>query len=357
VKTTEHILAVLMIAAAFVAGPQIASAGKPSRPPPPPPPAEPPARAWHGFAGNGSPAADASRLYLFGGAGSDFQILSDLWYYRVSDATWTLVPTDRIKPGGRQHMGFSCGAGLCVAANGSNGVSALKETWVFTEEGETWSKVDCRRYLCPSARQMPAIGYDSARVYHVLFGGLANGRVNLGDTYTFSNTTGRWTRQNPPASPPPRRSAATAFVSGPVNRVVLFGGQIEGAEALCDMWSWTGTTWEEVEQINWYEGPCLHSHSMAWDGDGLVVTGGYVDVGDTPNDGLWRFSFSEDGTAGFWTYDADWYPPLDCGGAGIVHPGARMAHDLPSGKKVFFGGEENVEPFALLRYGDTTVCY
>lgn len=346
-----------MIALVAFAGSPPVGAGKPNRPPPPPPPTEPPARAWHGFAGNGSPAPDASRLYLFGGAGPDYQILSDLWYYRVSDAKWTLVTADRVKPGGRQHMGFSCGAGLCVAANGNNGPSSLKETWVFTEQGETWSEVDCRRYLCPSARQMVAIGYDSARVYHVLFGGLSNGGVNLGDTYTFSNTTARWTRQSPAASPSPRRSAALAFVAGPVNRVVLFGGQINFVEALCDMWSWTGTSWEEVEQINGNEGPCLHSHSMAWDGDQLIVTAGYVDTSDTANDSVWTFTFTPDGKAGIWSFYQDWsFFFNQCTGAALIHPGARMAYDQPSGKMVFFGGEENVGPFRLVRYGDTTAC-
>lgn len=352
-NTANRFLAASIIAAAFFAGTPLASAARPDRPPPPPPPTEPPARAWHGFAGNGSAAPDASRLYLFGGSGSDWLALSDLWYYRVADARWTLAPTGRVKPGPRQHMGFSCGAGRCVAANGAY-FSTVKETWIYTEASGTWAQADCKRYTCPSARQMPTMAYDGARVYHLLFGGLSNA-TNLGDTYTFSNTTSRWTLQSPPDSPSARRSAAAAFVGEPVNRVVLLGGQIQRAAVLCDMWSWTGSTWEEVEQINWNDGPCLHSHSMAWDGAQLVVTGGYVDYSDTPNDAVWTFSFTEDGTAGAWSYKSDLYPNTKCTGAGVIHPGARMAYDRPSGKKVFFGGEENIKGGAV-RYDDLTVC-
>lgn len=357
-KTPGWILTTSFILIAAITGSPLAGAGKPNRPPPPPPPTEPPARAWHGFTGNGSTAPEVSRLYLFGGAGSDYQPLSDLWRYRVTDAQWTLAPVGRIKPGGRQHMGFSCGAGLCVAANGSNGVSVLKETWVFTEESDIWSQLNCKYYLCPSARQMLTMAYDSARNYHLLFGGVLNWTY-LDDTYTFSNSTQLWTRQNPRTSPSARRSAAAAFVAGPLNRVVLLGGQNNyGRDVLCDMWSWTGTTWEEVDQIN---GPCLHSHSMAWDGGRLVVTGGYVDTSDTANDSVWTFTFAPDGKAGTWSYYPHWSVYFNpCTGAPAIHPGAFMAYDRPSGKMVFFGGEENISgagefPY-VVRYGDTTVC-
>jgi len=332
----------------------LVNAAKPSRPPPPPAPSEPLARAWHGFTDNGSAAPDASLLYLFGGAGSNYQVLSDLWVYSVLAAKWSLAPTGKTKPGGRQHMGFSCGAGLCVVANGSNGFSNLQETWVYSEAGGTWSKMDCRRNPCPSARLLTTMAYDSERFYHVLFGGL-DGRTMFDDTYTFSNTTRRWTRQDPPESPVARRSAAAAFAAGPVNRVVLLGGQIEGVAPLCDMWSWTGAAWEEVEQLNWSIGPCLHSHSMAWNGTRLVVAGGYIDVNDTPNESVWTFAFTPDGAAGEWTHYADWQAYFTCAGAGVIHPGARMAYDGASGKTVFFGGEENVKE-RLVRYGDTSVC-
>jgi hypothetical protein len=206
---------------------------------------------------------------------------------------------------------------------------------------------------------MPTMAYDSARGYHLLFGGVS-GSSNLGDTYTFSNATQRWTLRNPSASPSGRRSAAAVFVAGPVNRVVLLGGQIEYAGVLCDLWSWTGTKWEEVAQINAYDGPCLHSHSMAWDGARLVVTGGYVDYNDTPNEGVWTFEFTPDGKAGTWMYEPDWYFYFQCTGAGVLRPGSLMAYDRPSGAMAFFGGGENVvvaDELAAVAYDDLSVCY
>ena len=327
-------------------------------PPPPPPLTEPSARYWHNFTGNGSTASATSRLYLFGG--TDQAIVPDsFWYFNVAMANWTLAPTGSTQPSARQHAGFSCGGGLCVAANGGS-FAALKDTWVYAEASATWSELNCKRFLCPSARWMPTMAYDSARGYHLLFGGRPpSGSVGdvLSDTYTFSNATGRWTQQKPSAAPSGRRSAAATFVAGPVNRVVLFGGQIEFVDVLCDMWSWTGSTWQEILQTNPNEGPCLHSHSLAWDGARLIVTGGYVDYNDTPNDSVWTFAFTPDGKAGTWTYYPDWSLYFNqCAGSGVIRPGAFMAYDRPSGALVYFGGVQNVVGQGAVAYQDLNVC-
>lgn len=333
--------------------------GPPTKPPTEPPPTEPAARAWHSFTGNGSAAPDASRLYLFGGAGSDWMALGDLWSFTVPEAKWTIHAWGAsTQPGNRQHAGFSCGGGSCVLANGSNGISTVKETWVFSEASGTWAPVNCgRRYTCPPASQMVTMAYDSARFYHLLFGGLS-GSTALNDTYTFSTATGSWTQRKPSASPSPRNRSAATFVAGPVNRVVLLGGQNgSGSHTLCDMWSWSGSNWQQIEQTNQSEGPCLHSHSLAWDGARLVVTGGYIDTSDTPNDGVWTFTFTTNGLAGTWT----WYPDrfaffTECAGSPAIRPGAFMAYDRPTGAMVFFGGEENVAGIGTVRYNDLTAC-
>ena len=322
------------------------------KPLPPPPSDEPAARAWHAFSGNGSTVADASRLYLFAGAGSDVMPVSgDLWYYRVDLAGWILAPTGTTRPGPRQHVGFSCGAGQCVTSNGYY-LGGLKETWVYNEGTSSWSQVNCKRNLCPSARGMPTMAYDFARSYHLLFGGLA-GTISLDDTYTFKG--GRWTARNPLHKPEARHWAATVFAKAPVNKVVLFGGLDGGSGVHCDMYAWTDTDWQLVNMTN--EGPCLYGHSMAWDevGKRLIATGGYIaDRTDTPNPYVWYFTFTGDGSSGTWSKE-----PTGSGLALCVadaKPGARMAYDVPSKAKVFFGGEDNIN-HEIVRYDTTLVCY
>jgi hypothetical protein len=328
--------------------------GKPPPPPPPPSSSEPAARAWHAFSGNGSTVADASRLYLFAGSGSDWQpVPGDLWYYRVDSADWILAPTGTTQPGRRQHVGFSCGAGQCVSSNGNNGVGLLKETWIYTEGASSWSQINCKRNLCPSARLMPTMAYDPARSYHLLFGGAASLDVSLNDTYTFKG--GRWTARNPLHKPGARHWAATAFAKAPVNKVVLFGGLDGPTSVHCDMYAWTDTDWQQVAMTN--TGPCLYAHSMAWDeaGKRLIVTGGYLaDRTDTPNPDVWYFKFNTDGGSGTWSKEPAGSALATC--AASAKPGARMTYDVPSGDKVFFGGEENINNVAV-RYDTTVVCH
>lgn len=323
----------------------LAAARAKPKPPPEPPASYPPARAWHALTDNGSTVGDTSRVYMLGGAGADYSALDDFWYYDASAGRWVLAPTGSAKPGSRQHAALSCGAGECVTASGTNGLSLLRETWVYTESTAVWSKLNCRRQLCPGPSAMVAMAYDPARFQHVMFGGHSQYDEDLDDTYVFAG--GLWTQAAPDDSPSRRRLASMTFVSAPVNRLVLFGGLEAYVQALCDVWAWTGSDWQEVSTGG--DGPCLHSHSMAWDGAQLVIAGGYEDASDSPNQRVWSFRFDSP-TSGRWSEVS---PKLTCNG--VIRPGSRMALDRPTRSMVFFGGEEN-RPGGVVRFDDTAVC-
>ena len=324
---------------------QAASRGKP--PPSPPPPAAPSGRAWHGFAGNGATLPTQSRLYLYGGSDSQPKALSDLWYYRLDTKTWTyVVPSGSSKPGARQHLGWSCGGGGCLLAYGSNGVGLAADAWYYSQGTNAWAQVSCLRSACPSARQMVTTAYDPSGT-HLLFGGRGQGG-GLDDTWTFNPKAMTWKMQaRQPDWPQERNRAGAAYVPGA--GVVLLGGQdYRGTAVLCDMFAWQGGIWTRMDASG---APCLHSHSMTWDDANkrLVVTGGYVDTNDTGNLVTYYLAF-EGGVPGKWSADPD-----KAGCYATLHAGARMALDLPSRKKVFFGGEKNVDG-VVVRYGDTTIC-
>ena len=318
------------------------------KPLPPPPPLSPPARAWHGFTSNRGIRAEQSRLYLYGGADSTPKALSDLWYYRVETGSWTsVVPAGNSKPGPRQHMGWSCGGGGCLLANGSNGVGPTAESWYYAEAPtNTWKRVGCRKSPCPSARQQPTTAYDPAGV-HLLFGG-RDGSEGFNDTWTFNPDTMTWKLQARQENWPTERNRAGA-ASVPGVGIVLLGGQdYQGRAVLCDMFTWRNNSWIGMDTAG---APCLHSHSMAWDDADhrLVVTGGYTDTSDTRSPVTYYLTF-KNGVAGKWATDPD-LP----GCFTSLHPGAMMAFDLPTRTKVFFGGEEDIAG-SVVRYGDTTTC-
>lgn len=337
--------------------------GKPG--PAPPPPTYPPARYWHAFTSNAGELSTTSRLYMFGGTGgvnSSLAVYNDLWVYTnagSSDAAWTRIPNGSSSPGPRSHLGWSCGAGRCVAANGSNGVGALKETWVFSELPGTWSKVNCKRFLCPSARFMTTMAYDPLHGTHVLFGGRVTASA-LSDTYAFDAATMTWAGHVTDTAPPARSRAAAVFVPQ-VGRIVMFGGQQDFVRALDDMYSWSGVAWEPISYLfadpTMTRAPSLHSHTIAWDpvGQRLVVAGGFVDMVDSPNPHTWYVSFARRDNA--WSATWELAKGVGCQAtAGSVdavpHRDARMAYDAAARVQVFFGGAES----DTAAYDNTVEC-
>ncbi len=125
------------------------------------------------------------------------------------------------------------------------------------------------------------MAYDAATGTAVLFGGTANGRRSLADTWTWDGTT--WTQQHPATSPPARTGAAMAYDAA-TGTVVLFGGYGSGSTYFDGTWTWDGTTWTK-------QAPAVHptargDASMAYDAATCtVVLFGGVDLaggGDLP---------------------------------------------------------------------------
>jgi len=333
--------------------------GRPQPPPPPPAPDSPPARFGHGFASNGGTTSADSKLYLFGGdpaIATSSELLNDLWLYQIDSVKkWTLVPVGKNKPPGLSGMGWACGGGRCVSATGIRDGKGASDTWIFTESVSSWSKVDCKRAFCPSARFASVLAWDPDNREFILFGGAQDcyrggnqgcGRTTYNDTYTLSGTI--WTAESPGTKPPAREQAAATYVPG--RGVVLFGGAISD-ELLCDMYVWDGNSWTAITQT---AGPCLWDADMVWEpdltapgGGRIAVVGGYSSSG--PNDDVWYFTFGS-GDSGTWTKGS----PLACT-SGVIPTAARMAREQTvTGRKVFFGG---ILPGTDTVTDATIVCY
>jgi Galactose oxidase, central domain len=324
---------------------------------PPPPPTYPAARAWHSFTANGGGDVATSRLYMYGGAGANANVVpNDLWYYGAFADKWTLVtPSGTAMPGSRQWEGLSCGAGACVMEAGSNGVGLVNETWVYSGATNAWTQASCGRTSpCPSARMMMTMAFDPDRGNHLLFGGKGSQSPGLNDTWTFDAATLKWTLRVPTLKPAERNRAAAAYVPGV--GVVMYGGQdYYGRAPLCDLFVWNGSNWRSIQFDVNQPHPCLHTHSMSWDGQGLVVTGGYVDTSDTPNLVPWRFTLATGALAGVWSQASSGVCLPILGTDAMIHPGAKMAYDISTATRVWFGGEENING-AAVRYGNTVEC-
>jgi len=338
---------------------------------PSPTPTYPQARYWHMFASNGETTAEASRLYMIGGQDEGTPGPEGLWSYRnggSSNAAWTLVPPGTTSPGRVFHNGWSCGGGHCVLVNGYDGLSVSKDTWVFSEATQAWSKVNCvdrkRRggVLCPSERRLPVMAYDPVRRVHVLFGGEDQSGSNLNDMYLFDPVAVTWTPVQDGAMPSGRFAAAAAFVPGA--GIFMHGGWAwtDGDSTRNDAYLWDGTNWAPVDSVMASDpqavAPFLAMHSMAWDESrgSLIVTSGVKTSGHSPNGTTWYVELTR--PDGRWL--ATWTPAvIGCYSAAgstdpVVHPEAEMAFDAAAGVQVFFGGVN--EQGCCKAYDNTVEC-
>lgn len=162
---------------------------------------------------------------------------------RVIGATWELIGDDWVRrfppeptPRG---LGGSCFAfdpdrGVLVAFGGVN-----PETWEY--DGVFW--VQRFPATSPSDRMDCAMVYDAGRRRMVLFGGLDDNSVALGDTWEYDGTN--WVLIHPKNHPSARSDVAMAYDAN-AGKVELFGGWtlVPGA-IFGDMWEYDGRNWRQ----------------------------------------------------------------------------------------------------------------
>lgn len=281
------------------------------------PAASPPAIVW------GALAYDAahSQVVLFGGLdASGFNTGTWVW----DGSNWT-QRTPATTPPPRVGAGFSAAPGGGVLLFGGQnyyGGTLLGDTWLW--DGTTWTQITLSN--SPSARNNPAMAYDSQRNRVVLFGG--HGCMNIcGDTWEWDGTT--WTQVA--TSGPTSVSGASLAYDAAHGRMVLFGGdwEMDGPTPLYNTWVWDGSTWtDKTDYNNVNNNPPERAHaSMAYDAAAgrVVLFGGEDDasrlyLGDT------------------WTWDGTAWQQRTVTPAPPVRTKAGMAYDDARQQVVLFGG-------------------
>jgi hypothetical protein len=290
----------------------------------------PPARNGHAFVGG-----DGQYAYLFGGNNGPLSA-AELWRYDHVSATWTVLPATG--PAKRKFAASSFGLGNFVLFGGASGIGLspyLGDTWSYSESAGRWTAAQrCSPgHPCPAARLGAAMSYDRLRDYHVLFGG-TNNSLTFGDTWIYQTSTRRWTQAliaSGPESPSPRSLHGMAYVA-PLGQVVMFAGVgrdlLGGNVLLADLWGWDGARWKAVAQNN--TGPALAGMGMVYDEAAarLFVFGGTTSpVLNVLTGDTWTFDF----TSGFWT---DLGPTVGLG----ARAGSPMAYLPKYGVRLFACG-------------------
>ncbi len=139
------------------------------------------------------------------------------------------------------------------------------------------------RQVIPGGRSWGSMAYDAARNRIVLFGGQVNG-VNQSDTWLFDGVN--WTRVFPANSPVPRYGHRMAYDAAR-QQVVLFGGH-RGDIRLNDTWVWDGTNWTQKTPAN--SPSPRERHAMAYDAarQEVVLHGGNSAAGGNAETWTWN---------------------------------------------------------------------
>lgn len=160
----------------------------------------------------------------------------------------------------------------------SGGASSItrNETWEW--DGSIWRKRN--PIASPPARFHGAMAYDQRHGVMVLFGGSVNQKFGMNDTWIYDGLT--WTEQTF-ANPPKARfgHSMTAMANGDI---IMFGGSDSD-----ETWRYDGT-WQLALGAGIRERPSARQfHSVARDGDTLLLYGGENDEASALYADTWRW--------------------------------------------------------------------
>lgn len=253
----------------------------------------------------------------------------------VSTPTWTdLTPHLNGTPPSRElaAMADDPALGRVILFGGlGDGAVPLGDTWTYSNG--TWSYVVPQGNASPSPRWGASITFDREQApgFLLLFGG-RNHTTAFNDTWAF--TAAGWAELTERSSPPARAGAAMAY-DPTESEVVLFGGATLGgavgpARLLNDTWLFRGGAWIDVTRSQATAPPAVRRGSLVAvpSAAGLLLVGGTGVTDCAPTSVDWGFHL------GAWSnFSRHW------GGSSLPpRAGASVIDDAADGQVVRFGG-------------------
>jgi hypothetical protein len=259
---------------------------------------------------------------------------SDTW--KFAQGIWTeLHPSSAPAPRYAAGMTYDQADDYVVLFGGTNasGVSYLNDTWSYL--AGVWTHIVTS--AGPPARVDPAMTYDAAEGYVLMFGGLGP-LGNFNDTWAYSGGVW-WDPVTSAASPEVRVGGAMAYDSED-GYVVLYGGRGSvGNVPLFSTWTYSAGVWTNIT-------------ATATAGSGYPVFGAMVD--DT-YDGYLLYVGGCDTmyicnttvvTSQTWSFgNGAWTQLFPAQNPGLTDYQA-IAFDPPANSVVLFGGQNGVESLA-----------
>ncbi len=290
----------------------------------------PPEREGHAMAYDSA----ADRTILFGGYDSGY--LNDTWAYDFHANTWTSMNPSSA-PAARRYfaMTYDSASDRVILFGGDLDSGGANDTWAYDFHANTWTNLNPSS--APSVRGYSAMAYDSAADRTILFGGygLEGGDwVYLDDTWAYDFHANTWTNVSSSFAPPARSDHGMVYDSVS-DRVILFGGY-GGSQYLADTWSydfeanaWRGMATSSPPSARADSVMAYHARA-----DRVVLFGGDLDGADG-ND-TWSCNIG----SGAWS---EMHPTS----APSARMYSAMVYDSAADRVILFGGDSSLGEAAV----------
>lgn len=133
------------------------------------------------------------------------------------------------------------------------GYPLMNDTWVYSYEDDTWTEMTPA--LAPDVRSGHGLAYDSQSDRVILFGGFKefdgnDKHVNYNETWAYDYDSNTWINMEPAFMPSARFKGTMAYDEAS-DRVILFGGILDGTIFALDFWAYdyNSNTWENMTSI------------------------------------------------------------------------------------------------------------
>jgi uncharacterized protein (TIGR03437 family) len=276
---------------------------------------------------NGAAVYDpvGKRVIVFSGIG-DNGFLNDAWAFSLETGSWAKLATAGTPPAGR--LGFDAvydPVGHQMVIWAGQGAGFFDDTWTLNLDTLEWRNVTPAQR--PKARYGSASIFDPVSRSLVQFAGFTSESGRFQDTQSFGLATNAWTDWTPAGNKPQVRCLLTAAFDTTNRRMIIYGGQRNGA--LDDIWSFdlASRTWTNLTPANRPAGRWFASSFIDRDGRFLLF-GGFATTGNSNE--TWSFDFQSNQ----WT-------KLEIGQPPSPRNGMMSAYVEGEDRLIVFGGTGN----------------
>jgi N-acetylneuraminic acid mutarotase len=290
------------------------------------------------------------RVILFGGERFSYDDsvpsveLHDTWAFYPATNEWKeLRPSGDLPPSRGSHaMVYDPVGKKVILFGGSTDTAGFDDTWSYDPAANKWTELDPSGER-PTARDGHAMVYDPVGKKMIMFGG-SDGASAVNETWAYDPAANKWTKLKPGGTAPAARAYHNMIYDQSAKKIIILGGTLnssgdEASDAPLDaMWAYDpkANAWRPIETSGGDTPSARFMPGVAYDevAKQLVLFGGADDVSYKDLSETWRYDTAKNSWAEFVPEDA----------IPMGRESQSMVYDPVNRKIIMFGG---------LRYSDS----